>query len=475
MAHVGASALGIAALSAIVALGTFLPLSIANVPHLFTTTPVNERGGRLGSLTDLSLLRLLNAHEPPAATSASGTILLTRDVSSFSPVMEGSRMRLIAILVLMAILSVGGTLFIVWRTYAKLAAYAIRFDEASDHQSMVFIPASKAPAWQGLTETGIRRRLMIGPRDDGSIAGVFAIGRFDSIKELAQERAHVLDVLEEAEALYIKSFPANPATPCSSNNTTPVSSGRVSSFLPSPMDSPSSSGSGSLSRQLADFDPPGNSGSAFIEVKQRRSILRRLGRFKVGDSVVRDEDGTFLPANEPEVPMDMAPPMDNATSQNLPQAPHTSQKDLVAALEESRNRQSYMTLSSELTPPPTITGYQPLASRPRSTLPPAMLADFKAKITWSRARLRKLNVNIDKAQQEAMKAVAMGNGARVGWIVVGRGVTSLPCAQELPGRTKEDILWDNLGECENHRDFWISVGVIGGIISLICEFDLKLG
>jgi hypothetical protein len=235
----------------------------------------------------------------------------------------------------------------------------------------------------------------------------------------------------------------------------------------------STSSSGSITGQLADFDPPGEGGSAFLEVNQRNSVLRRSGKFNVGDPIVRDTDGTFLPANAPEPPKDLAPTANIlGTAGSLPKALQTSAKDLVAALEEGRNRESYITLSSDLTPPSTIRDYQPLASRPQSTLAPSKLADTKAKVTWTRASLRKLNASIDKAQQDAMKDVASGTGATVGWIIVGRGVTSLPSSVELPGRTKEDILWDNLGEPVGHRDFWINVTGVGGIIALICEFGM---
>ncbi|CAK9784277.1 hypothetical protein CC85DRAFT_327652 [Cutaneotrichosporon oleaginosum] len=470
MSHVGASALGIAVVSAVVGVGILLPLSIANVPHLSVTTPQNARGGKLGSLTDLSLLRLLNAHSPPLLTPAAGTQFASRGVLSSTTPMEGSRIRLIVILVLIAVLSVGGTLFIVWRTYAKLFAYSIRFDEASEGQSMVFIPASEAPAWKGLTETGIHRQLTKEAKDSGSVAGVFAIGGFDSIKEMTRERAHVLNVLEEAEALYIKSFPAFPSMPGNVNRSPPCNSRRVSSRLSFPLDS--SSSSASLSGQLADFDPPGEGGSVFLEVEQRQSVMRRSGKFNVGDSVIRDEDGTFLPAKEPEPPKDLAPATDvpsppSLSAQDFVRATRSSAQDLVAVLDDSRNRESYMTLSSDLTPPPTTRGDPPLSVRPQSILAPAILADLRAKITWSRARLQKLNMSIDKAQQEAMKEVATGTGATVGWIIVGRGVTSLPCAVELPGRTKEDILWDNLEEPVHCRIFWPKAASLAGVLGLI--------
>lgn len=450
MSHVGASALAIAALSAVVGLGTFLPLSIANAPHLWGTTALNPRGGKLGSFTNLSLLRLLNALDPSPDPPVAGAKLVGRDVpSTIVPAMENARPRLIAILAIMAVLWVGGTLTIVWRTYAKITDYAKRFEDVCDGQSMVFIPSSKATAWQGLTETGIKRRLLVGPTDEGSVAGVFAIGQFDAVKEMVREREHVLDVLETAEAKFIKSFPADAPGARSAPGT---GNGHLSPYK---MDSGSSARSSvsaaQLAAQLADFEPPGIRGSLFLEVNQRNSVLHNSGRFHIGDKIVRDEDGTFLPAPKLTSDPDDGP---------------------------SDNRQSYMTLASDPTPSPTHEHQQfgvppSIHPSPRSTLPPSSLADLKAKITWTRSRLRKLNSNIDDVQQKAMTELAKGE-AVVGWIIVGRGVRSLPYTQDIPGLTKEDIIWDNLGCDQSRTKFWAKVGASGLCVAILCESCLLL-
>lgn len=452
MSHVGASTLAIAGLSAVVGLGTFLPLSIAGVPHLSDTAPLNWRRGKLGSVTDLSLLRLLNALDPSPDSPAAESMLVARNLpSTIAPVLTSSRPRLIAILVIMTVLWLGGTLTIVWRTYAKLTAYAKRFEEASDGQNMVFIPASKATAWQGLTETGIKRRLLVGPTDEGSVAGVFAIGRFQAITEMVREREHVLDVLETAEAKFIKSF--QPEVPGAAPHPGTGDSRLSPAYK---MDSGSSSRSSvsasHLAAQLADFDPPGVQGSLFLEVNQRNSVLRNNGRLNIGDKVVQDEDGTFIPALKFASDSDDAP---------------------------ADTRQSYMTLASDPAPSPTdehqqfgLLSQSPQApsvrASPQSTLSPSALADLKAIITWSRSRLRKLNGNIDEAQQKAMKELAKGEGV-IGWIVVGRGVRSLPYAQDIPGLATEDVIWDNLGGEEHRSKFWAKVAAVGACLALACE------
>lgn len=438
MTHVIASALAIAVLSAVVGLGIFLPLSIADVPHLTATTLPNPRGGRLGSMTNLSLLRLLNALDPVPELPTAQLRLLNRLPSTIEPALASARPRLIAILVIVAIIWVGGTLFIVWRTYTKFAAYAKRFDIACDRQSMVFIPASKATAWQGLSETGIKRRLLMGPTDEGSVAGVFAIGKYDGIKEQTRERAHVLDVLEEAEAQYIQSFLANPTTvgPHPNTSSNHLSPGHKIGSTSSARSSVSTS---QLAAQMADFDPPGASGSAFLEVKQRSSVLRKSGRLHIGEEIVQDEDGTFLPATK------------------------SSHDEGVV---KAHNRESYQSAASDSIPP--IIEYQPLTSRPQSALVPSAVADLKAKIAWTRSRLRKLSASIDMAQQNAMKDLATGNEV-VGWIIVGRGVCSLPFAQCISGRAKEDIIWENLAILGSRKAFWGKVVGTGAIIAVVCE------
>lgn len=79
-------------------------------------------------------------------------------------------------MVLTATVWVGGSLFVISRVYRDLVRYGDRFDEACDGQDMVFVP-SEGSSWRGMTETGIRRRLVkvLCPEDECSVAGVFAV------------------------------------------------------------------------------------------------------------------------------------------------------------------------------------------------------------------------------------------------------------------------------------------------------------
>lgn len=180
--------LKLAALSSLVALGAALPLFLVNVPCLSETSPRNELGGRLGSLTDLSLLRLLNAlHPSPDSDSTSNFLripLASRALpSTISPAISSARIRLIIILVLIATLSVGGGLFAIARAYAALSKYRQEYrDVVCGGLSMAFIPAPRVKSWEGLTEEKIklwlRERTAFGDdaeRRELEVVGVFAV------------------------------------------------------------------------------------------------------------------------------------------------------------------------------------------------------------------------------------------------------------------------------------------------------------
>jgi hypothetical protein len=154
--------LKLAALSSLIALGAVLPLLLVKVPCLSQTSPRNYLGGRTGSLTDLSLLRLLNALDPsPDSDSTSNFLhipLLSRDLpSTIAPAISSARIRLIIILVLITVLSVGGGLFTIARSYAALSKYRKNFtDQVCGGLGMVFISSEHATGWKGMTEEKIK-------------------------------------------------------------------------------------------------------------------------------------------------------------------------------------------------------------------------------------------------------------------------------------------------------------------------------
>ena len=154
--------LKLAALSSPVAVGAALPMFLVGVPCLEQTSPQNNLGGRLGSITDLSLLRLLNALDPsPDSDSTANFLHLPLQPralpSTISPAISTARIRLIIILILIAVLSVGGGLFAIARAYAALSRYRKSFTGGvCGGMIMVFISSKHAPGWASLTEEKIK-------------------------------------------------------------------------------------------------------------------------------------------------------------------------------------------------------------------------------------------------------------------------------------------------------------------------------
>lgn len=176
------AALKLAAISSLLALTAALPMFMAGTPCLSKSSPSNNLGGRLGSLTDMSILRLLNSLDPsPGSAATSNQLHLQPYIralpSTIEPAIDSARTRLIILLVIIAVLGCGGGLFIIFRTYTALARYRKRFEkEICGGMEMVVIPSSTALAWRGLSEEGVKRWL--DKRKEGTelnIVGVFGI------------------------------------------------------------------------------------------------------------------------------------------------------------------------------------------------------------------------------------------------------------------------------------------------------------
>lgn len=243
---------------------------------------------------------------------------------------------------------------------------------------------------------------------------------------MVRERAHVLNVLETAEAKYIK---IHPTLPPMTSTWTGGAGSRASAI---------SSATSEFVTRPADFCPPAPTGSAFLEVAQRESVHLAAGRFTVGQKVIQDDDGTFLPAPRSDIS-----PSPRSPSLRASHATGMSDWTQASAADVPTNR---------------------LAA---SGVPPE-LAKIRADITWSRSRLRKLNGDTEKMQQKVVAASAASEGVR-GWIIVGKGMRSLPGAIGIVGRTKEDIMWENLGATKSEGKFWRIAFVVMVFAGVLCE------
>ena len=77
-----------------------------------------------------------------------------------------------------------------------------------------------------------------------------------------------------------------------------------------------------------------------------------------------------------------------------------------------------------------------------------------------------LNSEIEVLQQDTFAGIASGVEG-LGWIVVGRGVEWVPHAQVIEGRTKEDILWKNVGRRSGEKRYFGKVALVGFVLFLL--------
>lgn len=182
-------------------------------------------------------------------------------------------------------------------------------------------------------------------------------------------------------------------------------------------------------------------GSAFLEVTQRRSVTFQHGRFSVGQRVVQDHDGTFVPA--PGTVED-----DTGDADTFETYPAQGSQDALDTRHQTFEADAL--------------------SVPTSSLPPLELARLRGDVVWSRIRITKLTTQIGAAQRQAMSSLARGEGA-IGWIIVGRGLKSIPYAEVIEGRAKEDIQWANLGQSRSERGFWYKTTAVSLGVAFLCK------
>jgi hypothetical protein len=184
----------------------------------------------------------------------------------------------------------------------------------------------------------------------------------------------------------------------------------------------------------------------------------------IGQRVVRDDDGTFLRAPEDE---------SAARDEKKEEPEDKAESSAMAVAEKPAASPEVASLTREDSPTSTFS----VVEKPHSldaSIVAQLTTDDYADLRWSRARLFKINKQIDSAQKQALpqltNGTATGDNVRAGFIIVGRGVRSLPNAVDIPGRSKEDILWDNLGAPSGVGLFWakvVAVGVLAAAMSLI--------
>ncbi|WVW78796.1 hypothetical protein I302_100758 [Kwoniella bestiolae CBS 10118] len=479
--------LKLSALISLLALGGVLPMIIAGAPCLSETSPPNTLGGRLGTLTDLSLLRLLNALDPsPDSTATSNTLrmmLASRSLSStIAPAISSARVRLIIILVVLAVLACGGG------------------------------------GWKGRSEDGVRRLLRewsAGMKRDEEekevdVVGMFAIPDTTDLKEKVKEREEVLIQLEVAETNYIASFKLTHTAsdgdvlePIGWNEGEPESQSTKNSSptRPTPPDDflapksfykiPTVFHPQSSERLNVPIPAPLNldeggkpSDSRFKEINRDSAMYG--GRFDIGQRIKMDPTGNWVP--------DPSPQSENTAE--LGTTPETSLEGRVSdggvtssdpphSGEAVRGTSTTPIISSPTSPGPPVSPTSPsspegLGQRPRvptrsshrvSREGTSPLAAHYAAIRETRARFKELNMEIDTMQKQKFAEIASTSPKSdiKGWVVVGKGVRWLPHAELIEGYTREDILWENAGltSKKDERKFRLKVLAMGGMLSVI--------
>jgi len=191
-------------------------------------------------------------------------------------------------------------------------------------------------------------------------------------------------------------------------------------------------------------------GTRFLEINRDSAHFGR--RFQIGQRIRVDEQGMYVPDSSPS----------------------TSEEDRRLSNEGLLSSTTISSAggSSESfhTPPQSAIPTSPLASVP----PPSAgiqaernrHEEFDAEIAACRTEFKALNSEIEILQQDAFSGISSGQ-AGMGWILVGKGVDWLPHAEILEGRTKEDILWENIDRPNGEKRYWVKVALVGFVLFIL--------
>jgi hypothetical protein len=191
-------------------------------------------------------------------------------------------------------------------------------------------------------------------------------------------------------------------------------------------------------------------GTRFLEINRDSAQFGR--RFKIGQRIRVDEQGMYVP--------------DSSPSSSEEDGRLSGEGLLSATTISSAGRSS----ESFHTPPQSAIPTSPLA-----TVPPPSAGlqaernrheEFDAEIAACRTEFKALNAEIEVLQQDTFSGISSGQ-AVMGWIVVGTGVEWLPHAESIEGRTKEDILWDNVERSNGERRYLAKVALVGFVLFIL--------
>ncbi|CAE6471377.1 unnamed protein product [Rhizoctonia solani] len=251
-----------------------LPLYLVDTPCLGDSYPRAVFGGRVSTLQDLSLLRLLKMYDEGAVNTTYGPGLKRRAIVDGNDRTPAARTRLIILTVLVIVFFAFPALFKLLREWTNVLACRRRWLEELHSVDIVWLRADRAPGFQGWGEGRIKDLLIRcgltsklggesntsrsagsagrststrspGPmrslggsgdeharrnndlemergRDEGGevdVHSVFTIVDTSRLEDLIRDRATALESLEVAEAYYIRSFQLSTSSPGSDEET----------------------------------------------------------------------------------------------------------------------------------------------------------------------------------------------------------------------------------------------------------------
>ncbi|CAE6437914.1 unnamed protein product [Rhizoctonia solani] len=251
-----------------------LPLYLVGTPCLGDSYPRAVFGGRVSTLQDLSLLRLLKMYDEGAVTTTFDTGLGRRAIVNGDNRTPAAHTRLIILTIFIIVLFAFPALFKLLREWTNILACRRRWLEELHSADVVWLRANRAPGFHGwgegrvkdlLVRCGLTSKLggegnisrsggsggrsastrspgpmrslggsgdehgrrnhgleMERTHDEGGevdVHGVFTIVDTSRLEELIRERTTVLDNLEVAEAYYIRSFQLSASIPGSDEET----------------------------------------------------------------------------------------------------------------------------------------------------------------------------------------------------------------------------------------------------------------
>lgn len=227
------------------------------------------------------------------------------------------------------------------------------------------------------------------------------------------------------------------------------------------------------------MDPPGSTqvpnteetGTRFVEINRDSGQFGR--RFKIGQRIKVDEQGKCVPDPSPDSSDEGHRPSQEGilSATTLSSREETIPEDEV--LPSANQTPQSEVPPTPAGPPQTPVGRSltPLRSPSTPTSPSSPVTYRERRdpdIEAYRTQFKALNEEISILQQDTFGSLSKAE-PMLGWLLVGRGVEWLPRAQIIEGRTREDILWGNIGHARGEQRYHLEVVAIGLIFFLICE------